>query len=119
MGASTPERFGEFVRSRRTALGISVRSLARELGVSPGYVSAFEAGTQPPPTLNRLAQLSSVLCVDADALIGLADRWRDAVARETAGRPVALDLFRVVRHLADDDIKQLTEHALSLSERAN
>ncbi|MCK6631904.1 MAG: helix-turn-helix domain-containing protein [Fimbriimonadaceae bacterium] len=117
MAVSSPERFGEFVRSRRNALGISVRTLAKELGVSAGYVSAFEAGSQAPPTIDRLEKLSAVLCVDGDALIGLADRWSDLVVRETATRPAMLSLFRAARTLTDEQVQQLTDRALELSSR--
>jgi len=117
MGGSNPERFGEFVRGRRTLLRISVRQLAKELGVSPGYVSAFEAGSQAPPTIDRLQKISAVLDVDADTLLELADRWSDLVARDTESRPAMLSLFRVARTLTDDQLKELTDHALKLSSK--
>ena len=117
MGGSNPERFGDFVRERRTSLGISVRTLAKELGVSAGYVSSFEAGSQAPPTIDRLQKISAVLDIEMDTLIGLADRWSDLVARETESRPAMLSLFRVARSLTDEQVKQLTDRALDLTSK--
>jgi len=117
MNGSSTERFGDFVRRRRTSLGISVRQLAKELGVSAGYVSSFEAGSQAPPTIDRLQKISTVLKVDGDLLLELADRWSDVVARETESRPALLKLFRVARTLSDDQVKVLTDQALELSSK--
>lgn len=114
MVESVSERFGQFVRQRRTALGISVRQLAKELGVSAGYVSSFEAGSQAPPTIERLQKISAVLDIDADTLLELANRWSDLVARETESRPPMLLLFKAARTLTDAQISDLVASAKAI-----
>ncbi|GAA1532834.1 hypothetical protein GCM10009827_058500 [Dactylosporangium maewongense] len=40
--------FGEAMRTRREAAGLSLRALAREARVDPGHLSRIEAGARPP-----------------------------------------------------------------------
>lgn len=44
-----PENFGEFVRSRRSEFGLSVRQFAKNLGISAVYLSDIENGNRPAP----------------------------------------------------------------------
>jgi transcriptional regulator with XRE-family HTH domain len=49
---------GEFVRSRRDALDISLRELARQLGITPPFLSDIELGKRYPsePVMAKLAE---------------------------------------------------------------
>lgn len=55
------KEFGEWVRGLRESSGKSLRSLARDLGVSPTYWSMVERGTTPPPNAELLQRLVEVL----------------------------------------------------------
>lgn len=59
---------GAVIRGRREASGLSLRTLAAMLGVSPGTVSALERGLTPI-TVQRLEQVAVVLGVDAAELL--------------------------------------------------
>lgn len=85
-------RLGERLRAARNALGLSVRALARELGVSASFVSQLENG-KARPSVATLYTMSSALGVSIDELfredvVPEALTPRNGVA-ETAGRPAA------------------------------
>lgn len=60
-------RLGERLRAARNALGLSVRALARELGVSASFVSQLENG-KARPSVATLYTMSSALGVSIDEL---------------------------------------------------
>lgn len=57
------------ITAAREALGISQSELARELGISPQSVQAWESGKNTPRP-KRLSSLSSVLCRSVSYLMG-------------------------------------------------
>jgi transcriptional regulator with XRE-family HTH domain len=65
-------RFGSALRVLRTARGISLRGLARELNVSPAYLSQVENGKLPAPSHERIEELSRSLEIPAHRLFALA-----------------------------------------------
>ena len=66
--------FGYALRTMRKAAGISLRQLARQVGVSAAYLSQVERGVLPPPTNARLRDIARVLGVPASYLLALTDR---------------------------------------------
>lgn len=52
--------FGEFVRQRREALGISQKDFAGQVKISPAYLSDIEKGNRPAPE-KFLEKFASVL----------------------------------------------------------
>ena len=60
---SNRDKFGTFVRNRRTELGITLRDMAEKLGISPAYLSDIEKGNRKAP-LDHLEQLAALLCVE-------------------------------------------------------
>ena len=60
---SNRDKFGTFVRNRRTELGITLRDMAEKLGISPAYLSDIEKGNRKAP-LDYLEQLAVLLCVE-------------------------------------------------------
>ena len=66
------ERIGPRVRARRLELGMSMRELARRLGVSPSFVSRLETG-RCPPSVGTLRALTSELGISASDLLSDSD----------------------------------------------
>ncbi|MBN1422512.1 MAG: PTS sugar transporter subunit IIA [Planctomycetes bacterium] len=66
--------FGHTLRTLRKAAGLSLRSLARQIGVSPAYLSQVEHGTAPPPTEVRLQEIAGIFGVPPGYLTCLAGR---------------------------------------------
>lgn len=79
---------GQNVRAERERLGISVRELARRLGVSASFLSQFELG-QSKAAVNTLFAIASELNLSLDELLGSSvDTTRDGSPAPT--RPRAL-----------------------------
>jgi len=60
--------FGDRVRVRRLALGISQEVLADRSGIARAYVGHLESG-QRNPSLDMIARLATALEVDASELV--------------------------------------------------
>jgi transcriptional regulator with XRE-family HTH domain len=87
---STPRQreFGDRVRSRRQALGISQEELAHRAGINRTYIGSLESGERNP-SLDNIARLARGLGCDAAELVAglqeLAGR-RDLPPRRRARR---------------------------------
>jgi len=80
---------GQNVRAERERLGISVRELARRLGVSASFLSQFELG-QSKAAVNTLFAIASELNLSLDELLGSSvDTGRDG--GPSPARPRVLD----------------------------
>jgi transcriptional regulator with XRE-family HTH domain len=68
---------GDFIKERRSALGLSLRDLAIQSGVSHSYLNNLERGTDystgkpTNPTVDKLAMVAKGLKVSPDVLIGI------------------------------------------------
>ncbi|MGM0931758.1 MAG: helix-turn-helix domain-containing protein [Actinomycetota bacterium] len=67
---STAQNVGTRLREARQAKGLSLRSLAQELGVSASLISQVETG-KTRPSVATLYSLASLLGVSLDELLGL------------------------------------------------
>ncbi|NIM18715.1 MAG: PTS transporter subunit EIIA [Candidatus Latescibacteria bacterium] len=66
--------FGQTIRLLRQAKGISLREMARKLGVSPAFLSQIEAGRQHKIPKARIVQVAEMLGVSEGYLLGTARR---------------------------------------------
>jgi PTS system nitrogen regulatory IIA component len=64
--------FGPTIRLLRQAKGISLREMARQLGVSPAFLSQIEAGRQHKIPRARIVQVAETLGVSEGYLLGTA-----------------------------------------------
>lgn len=64
--------FGPTIRLLRQAKGISLREMARQLGVSPAFLSQIEAGRQHKIPRARIVQVAEMLGVSEGYLLGAA-----------------------------------------------
>ena len=55
------QTFGSYVREKRMRRGLSLRSLAAELEVSPVYMSNMETDRKPAPSQEKLNHLIGIL----------------------------------------------------------
>jgi transcriptional regulator with XRE-family HTH domain len=66
-------QLGQVITQARNEKGLSVRALARELGVPHSAISRLERGEQlPGNTPDRLAKIAAILDIDANELYQLA-----------------------------------------------
>lgn len=58
----------------RTTAGISLRTLAKKVDVSPAYLSQVELGKLPPPTHDRITKIAETIGIPVSLLIEMSHR---------------------------------------------
>ena len=69
------QTFGSFIREKRQSIGLSLRTLAAKLDLSPVYLSNIETDRRPAPTrayLERLEQELHLSKVETEQMLDLA-----------------------------------------------
>jgi transcriptional regulator with XRE-family HTH domain len=64
-------KLGEFLKTRREALGLTQRALAQKLGVEASHVAFIESGRRKP-SLKLVARLADTLGLDRQEVLVLA-----------------------------------------------
>jgi len=85
--------FGPTIRLLRQAKGISLRELARQLGVSPAFLSQIEAGRQHKIPKQRIVQVAEMLGVSAAYLMGTARQVHPDVLEFLRSTPEAAEFM--------------------------
>ena len=67
-------RFGRAVRKQRLEMGFGLRELARQVPMSPAYLSKIERGQFNPPGEEKIKKIADLLELDRDRLLALAGR---------------------------------------------
>ena len=99
MTSQKPSELGRYIRSRRKALGISIRDFATRIGKSPTFVVLLETQSTPPSTTDELLlSLASALETSADQLFSLV---RKVPAEALPSTPDEVALFRRVQRMTD------------------
>ncbi len=106
--------FGQKLRELREARGISLKSMAHAIGVSPAYLSALEHGRRSAPTwylVQRIIAYFNVIWDEAEELERLAAVSRPKVSIDTGGlSPVVTRAANLFAQNAD----KLTEEEAEL-----
>ena len=88
--------FGARLREIREARGMTLKSMAAAIGVSPAYLSALEHGRRGRPTwdlLQRIIGHLNIIWDEADELERLADLSHPRVVIDTSGLDAAATAF--------------------------
>ncbi len=103
--------FGPTIRLLRQAKGISLRQMARNLGVSPAFLSQIEAGRQHKIPKQRIVQVADMLGVSVGYLLGTARRIHPDVVTFLRETPEAAEFMITAMHsgLAPEDFADLRE----------
>ncbi len=75
--------FGEFLAAKREERDLTLREMARQLGVSAPFLSDVEKNRSAPLTKERLDKVAEILQLDTDektAMFDLVGRQRNTVA---------------------------------------
>jgi len=102
------QHVGTTLRMLRVDAGLSVRSLAKQIGVSSAYLSRVENGRDPAPTPERLIALAEALDLPAGLLLELAHQTGAALKGYLDRVPAANGFFLEVAR-RDLDSNQLSE----------
>lgn len=69
------ETFGDRIKRKRSKLDLGLRATARQVGISPTYLSRLENNQETsPPSEEKIRALADVLRDDFDELMQLAGR---------------------------------------------
>jgi PTS system nitrogen regulatory IIA component len=103
--------FGPTIRLLRQAKGISLREMARQLGVSPAFLSQIEAGRQHKIPKARIVQVAEMLGVSEGYLLGTARQVHPDLIRFLSETPEASEFMVAAMKsgLAAEDFTQLRE----------
>jgi PTS system nitrogen regulatory IIA component len=103
--------FGPTIRLLRQAKSISLREMARQLGVSPAFLSQIEAGRQHKIPKARIVQVAEMLGVSEDYLLGTARQIHPDVVRFLSDTPEAAEFMSAAMKngVSAEDFSQLRE----------
>lgn len=80
-----PSDLGTFIRQKRTAAGLGLRELARQIGKSAPFLTQLELDDDPPPASEEtLLAIARALNEDPDELFARANKLPRALAPESA-----------------------------------
>ena len=115
MAKSISEKFGMFVRKQREAKGISLRQMAKMIGVSPTYQSQIERGQFAPPAEDKIKAIAEILGLDGDGLLALAGKVSSDLTEIIREDPSAMAvLIRGTQGASEDErAKQFKKYAAS------
>jgi len=85
--------FGPTIRLLRQAKGISLREMARQLGVSPAFLSQIEAGRQHKIPKARIVQVADMLGVSEGYLLGTARQVHPDLIKFLSETPEAAEFM--------------------------
>lgn len=108
-GRKTMNSAGAFIRKTRIDKNISLRQLAKIVGISPTYLSHIEVDHAPPPGPEKLERIAEALDITSQELIILAGRWSERAAQAMGNRPELRALFELAFAMDQRDIEQLVE----------
>lgn len=77
--------FGEFIKTKRQELGITLRSFADELNIAPSYASDIEKGKRNAPTQDILENMCCILKLNDESrnqLFDLAANSKNEIAQD-------------------------------------
>ncbi|HET6463539.1 MAG TPA: PTS sugar transporter subunit IIA [Candidatus Krumholzibacteria bacterium] len=103
--------FGPTIRLLRQAKGISLRELARQLGVSPAFLSQIEAGRQHKIPRARIVQVAEMLGVEEGYLLSTARQMHPELLKFMSETPEAAEFMIAAMRggLEAEDFTQLRE----------
>jgi len=103
--------FGPTIRLLRQAKGISLREMARQLGVSPAFLSQIEAGRQHKIPKARIVQVAEMLGVSEGYLLGTAKQIHPELIRFLSENPEAAEFMTAAMKsgMSAEDFTQLRE----------
>ena len=94
--------FGALIRESRESRGVSLRSLALAVDLTPGELRAIEVGREPPPVDQVVEAIADHLRMPAAALRQAAERGRRGVVPQDLRYRWRMRLYPLCLHCDDD-----------------
>lgn len=103
------ETFGTYLRNERLERHISLRQLAKRVGISATYLSHIEIDHVPPPAPDKIERIADHLGIDMQELLRRAGRWDQRAAEAIGARPDLRDLFQLAFAMDERDVRDLVD----------
>lgn len=115
---SSRKTFGQQLREKRVAKGLSLRKFAELIDVSPTYLSQVEQDkVETPPTVERLNRMADVLGESRDQFVSLAGRVPEDLPRIIQSRPDTIpELLRTTKGMSPEQVRKLLERAKEMKD---
>lgn len=94
---------GKALRKVRLEQGVSLRELAKRIGVTAGYLCSVEKERCSPPSNRRLHEIAKALDISIDSLMAACSRVPNDIYRLVEQNP---HLWNVIRQQAAKSRKQ-------------
>jgi len=109
-------KVGEIIRAKLEEKNISLSDFAKELDISPGYLSQIENGVKKNPNLEILLKIINRLDIDLAMLLGIESREENYLIKIPSLLKLTLAKDRYNKVLEDSEILRkycsLTERIL-------
>jgi len=88
--------FGEYVRQKRLERKITLRTFAKQVGISATFISGMENNEKSAPSDEVLKNIAEILHLDKEE----TDKLYDLAVQTKASKPLPLDIAETVRENA-------------------
>ena len=112
MGGELMDKFGQRVRRLRTDQGISLRTVARQAGISPAYLSRIESGQTAPPTPSVIKALAETLGIEPGILFELTSSLSPDILSLLKNSNRTAELLNVIasHNLSEEQIDRIIRY---------
>ncbi|MEN6315628.1 MAG: helix-turn-helix transcriptional regulator [Clostridiaceae bacterium] len=97
---------GEIIKAKREEKKISLVEFAREVGISPGYLSQLENGKKVNPNLEVMLKITEGLDIDLDMLLGLEQEAEAPALRIPSLLRLVIARDRNQKTLEDNEVQK-------------
>jgi transcriptional regulator with XRE-family HTH domain len=99
--------FGKSIRQWRLETGWGLRGFARQVGVSPTFLSKLETGKGSLPGEKTIYKMAVILGKDPDVLLAMADKVASDVLAVIVKQPAYAHFIRETAHLSKEQWQAL------------
>lgn len=92
-------QFGESLREKRRAAGISQRELADKINVDFSYISKVENGRLPPPSADKIVEMCRVLDIRPEELLALTGKLPSDIHKSLGTSEAAQEFLQEAQRL--------------------
>jgi transcriptional regulator with XRE-family HTH domain len=102
--------FGEALREKRRAAGLSQRELARRAGLDFSYISKVENGRHPPPSAETVIELCRILRTPPEEMLALVGKIPEEVEQALSKSAAAQGFLQQagLMKLSDEEWQQMS-----------
>lgn len=97
---------GEIIKAKREEKKISLVDFAREVEISPGYLSQLENGKKVNPNLKVMLKITQALDIEVDTLLGLEQEQESPALRIPSLLRLVIAKDRNMKVLEDKEVQK-------------